>query len=95
MRKLDKKLLQEYTFKSRYVLHLIKENLEISMKYKRLDDNFKNSAYKRVLNYEDCNKQIVDLENEILDLKEKLAIATKDDKLQRAVEKLRKRRNKQ
>lgn len=94
MRKLDKKLLQEYTFKSRFVLHLIKENLELSMKYKRLDENFKNSAYKHVLNYEDQNKIIVDLENEILDLKEKLADATNDEKLKRAVEKLRKRRNK-
>ena len=95
MRKLDKKLLQEYTFKSRYVLHILRENIELSMKYKRLDENFKNSAYKHVLSYEDQNKIIVDLENEILDLKEELAIATNDYKLQRAVDKLRKRRNKQ
>lgn len=94
MRKLDKKLLQEYTFKSRYVLHLIAQNIDITSKYKRLDENFKNSAYKHVLSYEDQNKIIVDLENEILDLKEKLAIATNDDKLQRAVDKLRERRNK-
>jgi hypothetical protein len=95
MRKLDKKLLQEYTFKSRFVLHLIAENIDITSKYKRLDENFKNSAYKHVLSYEDQNKIIVDLENEILDLKEKLAIATNDDKLQRAVDRLRERRNKQ
>lgn len=94
MRKLDKKLLQEYTFKSRYVLHLIAKNIDITSKYKRLDENFKNSAYKHVLNYEDQNKIIVDLENEILDLKEKLADATNDEKLKRAVINLRKRRNK-
>lgn len=92
MKKLDKKLLQEYTFKSRYVLHLIAENIDITSKYKRLDENFKNSAYKHVLNYEDQNKIIVDLENQILDLKDKLADATNDEKLKRAVEKLRERK---
>lgn len=63
--------------------------------YEDVNNNFMKSAYKQVLNFERQQRQLEDAEEKILELKEKLAEATKDEEKLRAVKSLKERRKKE
>ena len=75
-------------------IQLLKEYNTLRIKYDALNTNFKNSAYKKVLDYEAQEQEIQKLQNEVLTLKEKLAIVLKNEKQRQAVQSLKERKNK-
>lgn len=75
-------------------IQLLKEYNKLRINYDALNTNFKNSAYKKVLDYEAQEQEIQKLQNEVLTLKEKLAIVLKNEKQRQAVESLKERKKK-
>lgn len=75
-------------------IQLLKEYNDLRIRYNELDHNFKNSAYKHILKFENQDRENKDLENKVLDLKEELSSIKKDSKKVQAIQSLRERKNK-
>lgn len=76
-------------------ISVIREKNKWKSMYEDVNNNFMKSSYKQVLNFERDRRTLEDAEKEILELKEKLAEATKDEEKLRAVKSIKERKKKE
>lgn len=72
-----------------YIRLLQKYNI-LKIQYEALDNNFKNSAYKNVLAYEQQKQLITDLEEQLKEAKKLNADIKKEKRLRATVQRLKK-----
>lgn len=75
-------------------IKLLQKYNTLKIQYEALTNNFKNSAYKHILDFEGQQRQIEDLIEKNTALKKENAILKKDEKRKRAIEDLKERRSK-
>lgn len=71
-------------------IKLLQKYNTLKIQYEALETNFKNSAYKKVLDYEGQQRQIEDLEKELKEAKKLNADIKKEKRLRATVQRLKK-----